>query len=243
MARLPLDNVNALVLFAKGIWKIGDYSCDLTPDGTLQGDHSTQATLENFEVKCYWAPEMVESDCPKPFSASVDIWALGCILYQLASGKNVLPDTAKILTYVGNKHADIALSPLPQHVGGITTSNLVMEILKREEKDRPPASVLLEKFKALAGPPHGTTSHDYMNESNDDQDPKFGSRPVHASGVQNLRDREEGAPNLEKRGVPEEGEHLVQGEHLAKPKRKGLIRIFMGWFAKDKIQSDRSRLV
>ena len=90
--------------------KLGDYSCDLGPDGTSGKDGSTQATVDDFDVKCYWAPEMVETDSSKQYLPSLDIWALGCILYQLATGKNVFQDSAAILLYTLNNDSPLQIS-------------------------------------------------------------------------------------------------------------------------------------
>jgi serine/threonine protein kinase len=71
-----------IVLYSSNgnLWKIADFG--LTVEGTSK---RAITTVYSRGTEGYRAPELL-LDNPK-FSSKVDIWALGCILYELASGK------------------------------------------------------------------------------------------------------------------------------------------------------------
>ncbi|KAL0277007.1 UNVERIFIED_CONTAM: hypothetical protein PYX00_004441 [Menopon gallinae] len=111
------------------------------------GDFGVAKVLENsFELAStcigspyYISPEICEN---KPYNKKSDIWALGCVLYELATlkyafvAKNVKILIAKISTGTFN--------PLPVNVNPVLKS-LLINMLKPNPKDRPTASEILRK--------------------------------------------------------------------------------------------------
>src|SRR5271170_2984969 len=72
-----------VVLYSKkdGVWKVADFG--LTVQGAL-----TEITTENgMGTPCYRAPELLNPEGKCKYSNKVDIWAMGCILYEVVLGK------------------------------------------------------------------------------------------------------------------------------------------------------------
>src|SRR5277367_6104247 len=57
-------------------WKIGDFGL------TVEGSSNPRTTVFSMGTPCYRAPELVRG-VKKVFSNRVDIWALGCIFYEI----------------------------------------------------------------------------------------------------------------------------------------------------------------
>lgn len=76
-------------------WKIADFG--LTVEGT------SSEPLETYQAKGttgYRAPELILPDItPKAYTNKVDIWGLGCIIYELATGIQAFPTTEDIRKY------------------------------------------------------------------------------------------------------------------------------------------------
>src|SRR5271154_591041 len=62
------------------MWKIADFGLSRT--GTSQ----IQTTVHSAGTTGYRAPELL-ADSKRTFTNKADIWALGCVLYRLVSGK------------------------------------------------------------------------------------------------------------------------------------------------------------
>ena len=78
-------------------WKIGDF--EFTLEGTSKRAYTTKFARG---TECYRAPELV-SDLPT-VSMKSDIWALGCILYELVGGgKKAFPHDFHVFQYRVNK--------------------------------------------------------------------------------------------------------------------------------------------
>src|SRR5579859_3026835 len=70
----------ALVLYSAtdDKWKIADFG--ISAEGTSDAAHTTQYSRG---TPSYRAPELL-MDAKKTYTNKVDIWALGCILYEIA---------------------------------------------------------------------------------------------------------------------------------------------------------------
>jgi serine/threonine protein kinase len=84
------------------------------------------------------------------FTKKVDIWALGCILYELVVGKKLFPSDYDTREYaVAKKMLQISLpSSIDEDVGS-SLSNLIREMLRITPKDRPSAEELNKLFCIL----------------------------------------------------------------------------------------------
>jgi serine/threonine protein kinase len=96
----------------------------------------------------YRAPELLSEEAT--FTKKVDIWALGCILYELAVGKKVFPFDFDTREYaVAKKMLQISLpSSIDEDIQS-PLSNLIREMLRITPKDRPSAEELNKLFCIL----------------------------------------------------------------------------------------------
>ncbi|XP_035280418.1 probable serine/threonine-protein kinase nek2 [Anguilla anguilla] len=88
---------------------------------------------------CYRSPERIEEE---PYSSKSDIWALGCVLYELCELKHAFPE--ENLQKLFNKIVD---GPYPSISGPFSTDlrDLVRDLLQKNPVDRPSASDILER--------------------------------------------------------------------------------------------------
>lgn len=96
----------------------------------------------------YRAPELVYEE--RTFTKKVDIWALGCILYELVVGKKVFPFDFDTREYAAAKK--MLQVPLPNSIEDNVRSplsNLIREMLRINPNDRPSAEELNELFGIL----------------------------------------------------------------------------------------------
>jgi ankyrin repeat protein len=96
----------------------------------------------------YRAPELCREEAT--FTTKVDIWALGCILYEVAVGKKVFPSDFDTREYAAAKRMlPISLpSSIDEDVQS-PLSNLIREMLRINPKDRPSAEELNKLFGIL----------------------------------------------------------------------------------------------
>src|SRR5437016_3900964 len=88
---------NAIVLYSREreVWKISDFG--LTSEGSTT---AASTTVDCSGTPGYRAPELVvDGKEEKEFTNRVDIWALGCILYELAIGKKAFKDDFELVGY------------------------------------------------------------------------------------------------------------------------------------------------
>lgn len=76
------------------IWKITDFG--LAAEGTSQRAHTTRYARG---IASYRAPELL-TQSKSTYNNKVDIWALGCILYELIAHKQAFPDDFVVAHYV-----------------------------------------------------------------------------------------------------------------------------------------------
>lgn len=93
---LPRKNINTgVVLFSSKdkAWKLADFG--LTSEGTSQGNHNTEFSRGTVG---YRAPELLLED-NKTYNNKVDIWAMGCILYELIVGRKAFVSDSAVLEF------------------------------------------------------------------------------------------------------------------------------------------------
>jgi serine/threonine protein kinase len=82
-------------LGAPNVWKITDFG--INSEGTCK---KLLITKYGRGSPNYRSPEVFLSDEDVPsFSNSVDVWGLGCILYELSVGKKAFPGPNSVLSY------------------------------------------------------------------------------------------------------------------------------------------------
>lgn len=89
----------------------------------------------------YLSPEMCEE---KPYNEKTDIWALGCVLYQMCTGR--YPFEAKTQASLALKIVMGKYTPIPSHYSA-DIAELVHQCLSVDHTRRPTAKYILEKPK------------------------------------------------------------------------------------------------
>lgn len=88
-----------------GVWKLADF-------GTCSEATSTRfnTTHESRGTPCYRAPEVLRVDDNRIFNNKADIWALGCIIYELFSGSKAFPSDWHVTEYSRDRNLNL---PIP----------------------------------------------------------------------------------------------------------------------------------
>ncbi len=128
----------ANVLFsAPGVVKVADFglakleTSGLTQEGTIMG------------TPCYMAPEQVLG---KPCDARTDLYALGCVLFELAAGA---PPYTGSFTEVVAQHTSPAAPPAPDAPAGLAA--IITALMQKAPEARPDdAAKVAEQLLALS---------------------------------------------------------------------------------------------
>jgi serine/threonine protein kinase len=97
----------------------------------------------------YRAPELLREDTAT-FSNQVDIWALGCILYELAIGKKAFLNDHGVHEYTWSKrNLDVLLPNYIEEDARFPLKNLIREMLRINPKHRPTSDGLHRLFEIL----------------------------------------------------------------------------------------------
>ena len=140
-----------LVLYSKQdqAWKIADFG--LTSEGTTGKAHTTRYSRG---TPSYRAPELIRDE---GYGNKVDIWAIGCILYEaIFKSKAFMGGDWEVLQYANdNKFSEnlIELPFKPDTVPDETRkeflSKVIHDMLRLDPNKRPRADRLRERFKTL----------------------------------------------------------------------------------------------
>lgn len=134
----------SIVLYSRkdSEWKIADFG--LTSEG---GSKTFLASQLGRGTESYRAPELVTQ---KEYNNTVDIWAIGCILYELATFKKAFSNDFEVYEYSkGQISFEIVLDGFDE-ASATSMEELILRILKVEPNDRPSAGELVKEFKKLA---------------------------------------------------------------------------------------------
>lgn len=96
----------------------------------------------------YRAPELVEFEGPGMYNNKVDIWSLGCILYELVIGKRAFNDDVVTHTYKKSGEMTIVLGEdIDDNYKKSITRN-ILNMLQLNYSLRPSAVDLLQEFSS-----------------------------------------------------------------------------------------------
>ena len=129
------------VLYSRNtnLWKLADFG--LTAEATSKLARTTEG---RGGTPGYRAPELLKER--STYTNKVDLWALGCIIHELATGKIVFPSDWAVRDYcVGSSVLDISLPSLPEFWQHHLSEN-IRALLERDGKDRPRASETCQIF-------------------------------------------------------------------------------------------------
>jgi serine/threonine protein kinase len=132
------------VLYSRreNLWKLTDFG--LTADAATT--NTSRTTLYARGTSKYRAPELLKEEAK--YNKKVDIWALGCILYELATWRPAFSqDWATREYFVSTSDLPIDISSLPpllqHHVSGS-----IHDLLARNPTQRPSASTVRSSFQS-----------------------------------------------------------------------------------------------
>jgi serine/threonine protein kinase len=94
----------------------------------------------------YRAPELMDSG-RKRYTNKVDVWSMGCILYEIATGNRAFEDDWEVLQYrYSGKSKNIVFEETFDSHSSETIANHVVEMLQISSSARPSASALSRGF-------------------------------------------------------------------------------------------------
>jgi serine/threonine protein kinase len=115
---------------------------------TTQGTEKAAHTEYSRGSSGYRAPELVAEEFPT-FSIKVDIWALGCILFELVIGKPTFRSDYDLFAFISNG----SRFEIPHFTRNLDWQSGIMDILEsifqRDPKKRPVARELRNVLEAL----------------------------------------------------------------------------------------------
>jgi serine/threonine protein kinase len=131
------------VLFSRSsrAWKLADFG--LTSQGTSQTVPQTDFARG---TPGYRAPELLMED-NYVFNNKVDIWAAGCILYELVFGKPAFPSDAAVLEHRRSGNAlSLQFDEAMDETFKRAISSTISSMLELSMSARPSAVTLYERF-------------------------------------------------------------------------------------------------
>jgi serine/threonine protein kinase len=149
---LLADAVLVLYSHKEEAWKIGDFG--LTVEGTSQKAHTTQYSRGTCS---YRAPELVQYVENRTYTNKVDIWAMGCILYELVFHKKAFPNDHAVYLYsleYPNSGATLDIPVMSDIINDKArmafVSRILSEMLDVSVRTRPRADSICKRFIAWA---------------------------------------------------------------------------------------------
>ena len=139
-----------------GVWKIADFG--ITSQGTSKSFHTTSSAAG---TQGYRAPELVKGQ-PHSFNNKVDIWAAGCILYELAVGSKAFADDWAAGHFSPGEKLEITLDNNIDQDAQKCLIETINCLLRFDPRKRPPAWLLLSKIRNCR-PSLNDSNENYMH--------------------------------------------------------------------------------
>ena len=142
---LPKHGLKLLVLYSlvSEAWKVTDFG--FTMEGSSRRAHVTSYSRG---TSSYRAPELICEGQAK-YTNKVDLWGVGCILYELVLGRKAFGNDFEILRYANSgKGYNFVIEPeiVPDDRRRRFISKIIKELLSIDPTQRPRANVLYERF-------------------------------------------------------------------------------------------------
>ena len=135
---------NMLVLYCSksSVWKLADFGL------STEGSSQNLPTKYSNGTPGYRAPELMDSEGNSAmYNNKVDIWAVGCILYELATGSRAFKtDHAVILYSLSHENKEVGLPNTFDSDSIKIIRKYIGDMLRIDPSDRPSASFLSEEF-------------------------------------------------------------------------------------------------
>ena len=102
--------ISVLLNARTATWKITDFG--LTCEGTSGRAYTTHYSRG---TNCYRAPELIDETEKRVVTMKSDIWALGCVMYELIAEKKAFPSEYNVFLFT-SENRKIEVPELPLHV-------------------------------------------------------------------------------------------------------------------------------
>jgi serine/threonine protein kinase len=132
-----------LYSLANEAWKITDFG--FTMEGSSRKAHTT---VYSRGTRSYRAPELIRDSQPN-YTSKVDMWAVGCILYELVLRRRAFADDWEVHQYThSGKDYDVVIGPesIPDERKCEFIVKIIKELLHVDPTRRPRADALYERF-------------------------------------------------------------------------------------------------
>jgi serine/threonine protein kinase len=147
------DTILVLYSHTEQAWKIADFG--LTVEGTSKKAHTTQYSKGTCS---YRAPELIQLDDKGTYTNKVDIWAMGCILYEIVFRSKAFPHDHAVFEYSHEYLDSGAIFDIPTSSETIYgkprmefISKIIREMLEVIGGKRPQAKNIRERFIPRTG--------------------------------------------------------------------------------------------
>jgi serine/threonine protein kinase len=135
---------NLLVLYSSksSLWKLADFGL------STEGSSQNLFTKYSHGTPGYRAPELMSSDGDRAmYNNKVDIWAIGCILYELATGTRAFKTDHAVISYsLLQKEKGVVLDSMFDSDSIKTITKHIIDMIQIDPLDRPSASFLSKEF-------------------------------------------------------------------------------------------------
>jgi serine/threonine-protein kinase len=126
------------ILRIEGRWVIGDFGI-----ARLDGDATLTQTGALIGTPDYWAPETARGERA---TQAVDIYSLGCVLYEALAGRPVFRGDTPLATGLLHVTAETPQLPAETQRADPRLSALVTRMLEKRPADRPTASAINQEL-------------------------------------------------------------------------------------------------
>ena len=132
--------IKVLYSLRDNCWKLTDFGLSVEATSKL-----ARTTYNSKGTSCYRAPELLREHAT--YTNKVDMWALGCVLHELATHRPAFHQDWNVLEYFSNPETVREISlPSLQPFWQTHLSGLLQLLLHRDREQRPRASELCQLF-------------------------------------------------------------------------------------------------
>jgi ankyrin repeat protein len=127
------------------VWKLADFGLS-----TEASSKTNQATQYARGTPGYRAPELVVTEGDPVYNNKVDIWSMGCLLYELATGNRAFNNDWVVVEHrYERKNKEVILDNTFDDDSKKLITNFIVNMLQIEPSARASASFLSKEFRRL----------------------------------------------------------------------------------------------
>jgi len=147
-ARLGVTDLLVLYFSKSSVWKLADFG--LSTEGSSKRNLPSKYSSG---TPGYRALELMDSEGdPAMYNNKVDIWAMGCILYELATGTRAFKTDHAVISYsLSPKAKEVVLDNTFDSDSIKAITKHIADMLQISPSDRPSTSILSKEFDRQLG--------------------------------------------------------------------------------------------